>query len=369
MLPNTVLVRTLFAGTLLVASACMDISPPTLIDVDESEFLHSVVLPFRSAVYGVGDSDSVGVSVRMVSGESLSPDPTALRFRITPVQSAVVIDSTGKLKVNDFYSDPRGTGLKLIATYTTGTVTKADTATLYITQKSHDIGTFSITSLDSARGGLMFFTGMITGSSAGLPHFNLTLLTDKGEFPEGVDVVHHLHKFLSSSETGLRTFPVLEFQVFDFANINVNGSAPIGARFWLGLEGYLYGKHVKDSVEFTQMAPAEAGLTVTNDGGTLQVAASGSAISLVQPCANLIGQNVTADTVFLELSDPGPQISCDGVSLESGTVMIPPGSFFGFGIVGKLAYKPGTIITWRAYKKDAPNASIGKGSFDFRGIN
>lgn len=360
--------KNVFSGlllTLLISPiACMDVSPPVVVEVDESELLHSIVLPFQKAVYGVGDSDSIGVTVRLVSGDTIVPDPGSLSWRITPVQSAVTVDSTGKLAVNAFYADPGRRGLNLIATYTTGTVTRADTGIVFITDKSYEIETFSLTSLDSARGSMLFYTMLFQGSRDGVPHFDLQIRDRNGDVPAGLDISRQLEQFLSSTETGVRMPNVLDLQIFEEGFILVNGFAPVGGRYWIGIGGYLYGKHFKDSVEFTQLAQAELMLTVAEDNGRLSVT-SGVEGAVIQPCANIIGQNMTSDTIFIELSEPEPQLSCGGISLPAGPIAIPPG----LGLNGKIAYKDGTVVTWRAYKKGAPNVSVGNGSFEFRSVN
>lgn len=351
--------------TLLISPlACMDVSPPVLVEVDESEILHSIVLPFQKAVYGVGDYDSIGVTIRLVSGDTIIPDPASLSWRISPVQSAVTVDSTGKLVVNAFYSDPGQRGLSLIVSYTTGTVTRADTGTVFITDKSYEIETFSLTSLDSSRGSMLFYTAVLQGSVYGVPHFDLQVHDKTGEAPVGLNVSRHLEQFMSSTETGIRMPRVLDLGIFEERYIIVNGNAPIGGRYWIGIEGHLYGKHFKDSVEFTQLAPAEFMLNVADDNGRLRVT-SGTEGAVMQPCANVIGNNTTLDTIFVELSHPEPQLSCGGVSLPFGAIVIPPG----LGLIGKLGYKGGAVISWRAYKQGAPSASLGKGSFEFRSIH
>ena len=137
------------AVTFLVVG-CMDINPPTsAADISQDELLHSISLPFSKAVYAVGYRDSVVVTGRLVNGDTFAIDPSQISWSTSLGTQVVTVDSSGILNVNGYTTAK----VSLYASYQNGEISRADTATIYISSTPIEIQEYSLTSLDSAKGG------------------------------------------------------------------------------------------------------------------------------------------------------------------------------------------------------------------------
>lgn len=361
---NRKILYRIFVSTLSVLGmGCMDVSPPSVVSVSKDELLHSVVLPFQKAIYGVGDVDSISVYARLVSGDSLLLLPTDFTWQIIPTQSAVTIDSAGIIRVNQYRSTPTARSLQLVVSYTTGSITRSATASLFITENSYDVRTFTLKALDSAKGASMTLSSFLSGGSTkGLPQFEVEIKDVNNSVVPILDYAMHLQQFTVRQSTGARVPNNISLR-FSPTGTYANAAAPVG-RYWVGLSGRLYGKNYQDSILFTQLAPAEAGFSISASGGSLAIVVA--APGIIQPCASIPIMNLTNDTIVLELSQPQPERTCDGEWPQTGPIIVP-GRYQGVARV--LGYNSGTVLSWKLYAKENLHSPAATGKWQFADID
>ncbi len=333
---------------------CMDVSPP-LVKASNEDRVHNVVLPFDIGVYAEGDSDSLPVYVRMVSGDSATLPPGEISFRFNPVQAAITIDSLGRLKINSYYAALSVNGVNLIASHTLGGVTRSDTAKLFVTQQKYDVARIKITPLDSAKGGVVTFVTQITGDMSGLPEYKIEAFDSNDDPVTNIDFDRFLSRFVTSYTNGTRLPPVIKVN-FSAQKAYMRGNAPVGT-YWAGIESYLYGKYVKDSTVFNQLTPAEIMFSFLPTSMT-------AVTEVLQPCALLAVRNLAPDTILVDLSDIPHDIVCAGQDPALSSYVLPPRFV---AVVGALGYKDGTTIEWKATNMRT-KSSVASGKFRFRHV-
>lgn len=342
---------------LLIVSACMDISPPDSIEVDGESLLHSIDLPFKRAVYSVGQTDSIVPVVRLVSGDSLYVSQSLLAYSLDAPAAAISIDSLGRLDIKALYNGANGQGARLVVTHKLGEITKADTARVFVTNELYSVDSLRLYSLDTARSGSIALSQLLLGGLLSrVPKFNIVVYDNNGDSIPGLSLSNHFVPFLREVKTGAKVPQLIELAIQQ-NQIWARANAPSGS-YWLGLEGYFNGNKVRDSIKFTQLSHAEFYLQITNVNGRAQAVANSK---VIQPCALLPIFNATADTIVLDFSEAPSATTC-GEGITTSQVVIPP---FYRAVVGALGYPGGTNTQWTAYKKALPSDLIGSGTIRF----
>lgn len=359
-----------FAGAAALAASlgCMDISPPVRTESSDDKLLHSIHLPFEKAVYGVGDTDSIVVFGTLVTGDTTNIDPSKIKWRLSPATSALQIDTiTGVIRaIQSNATTLTGEGLTLHASYTMGETTRTTYARIYITSNTYNIQKFQAKSLDSARGGGLgnsyILLSIFRGQILDVPQADLDVRDDNENVPLQFNPLDHVAYFLTDAETGMR----FGSQKISFLNppppayppgLYIFGNAPAGD-YWIGMEAYMYGKHFKDSIRFTQMSSAEIYFNVTNASGAPSVTASAT---VAQPCAVVLISNASSDTISIEM--PPPDFECSGgIPAPSGRIVVPPGSVFTAVRARSLGYADGSTAEWKAFLGSSSQREIAKGS-------
>ncbi len=346
---------------LITMSSCMDINPPLKVDADSDQLLHSVVLPFEKGVYGVGDSDSLAVFGILVTGDTIQLDPLDLKWVISPTTSALQVDSVGRIKAIQTNTSIANNGLTLTVSYTLGETTRSDAAKIYITTQKYEIDKFELSSPDSARSGSLInsyvWLSLLQGQILNIPRLNTELKDIDGVTPPQVNYMQHFTQFLTDFETGKRytTMKVNYVTLFNYpAGLYIFANAPLG-KYWLGTETYMYGKHIKDSILFTQLPSAEFSILISQTTGLIE---SSGKVSVAQPCATAIAYNPFKDTVYVEL--PPADVECEGqVSSPEGRIAIRPGFR---GKIRTLGYASGSTQIWKSFSNSTSQTPNGSGT-------
>ncbi len=346
----------------VAVSACMDINPPVKLENSGGPLLHSIHLPFSRGIYGVGDTDSIAVYSVLATGDTIFVAPDSVHWRISPVSSALEVDSVGRLTAISTNTSIASNGLNLIVSYTLGEITKADTAKIFITNGRYDIETFRMTMPDSNRGGAMTLSLFVPGAvvPADYPQLSMEVKDANDSSPPQMNFVNHFDRFLTSAETG-RRFSVIRVSITSTAvfptGLHVRGNAPPG-EYWIGLETYMYGRYLKDSVRFTQMASAEVYFLASAASTGITLTANAT---VIQPCAIAVIRNTSRDTVAIEL--PAADYDCAGDTSSPERIVIPPG-------VGRkirtLGYAVGSTKEWKAFIGAASRNVIASGTVTVR---
>lgn len=335
----------------------MDISPPIGDHNGSGVLLHRITLPFEVAVYGVGNTDSLFVHGVILDGTPYEIDPATVRWSIRPFNTLVSLDSVGRLQIHAETSQE----FTIIASYTVDAVTKADTAKLYVTEKTYDIESFRLTALDSARVGVAspFSIWSLTPESIS-PKVRLDIFDREGqgiEIEGGTSIYKKIFtRFMRDYETGARVgngLNAVYLSTTDFVLVSPVG-IPVRP-YWFGLSTYLYGQPYRDSIQFTSLPPAVVMLLASESMGRLEVTTQEY---YAQPCAVFGVQNGTNDTLVVELSKSTADRECGGVLPNFDTRQIPPGTMFPLPwvtafAVTSLGYDPGQSITWTVRRNGA----------------
>lgn len=357
----------LLIGACLIVS-CMDISPPSKIDVSSEEILHSIHLPFPKAVYGVGAIDTLSVVGILVTGDTIHISPSDIKWRFSRLTDAIEVDSLGVLRV----LQNSATAIKVYASYKLGETTREASTDVFITDRSYDIETFKINSLDSARAGSLanayFVLGVVGGEKIDFSQMELDILDVNGITPDQLSLnsLTHISYSVYSAATGksIATSEIINFvnKTFGFVNpimhpkgLYVHGNIQPG-KYWIVIEAYLYKKHLRDSILFTQLPSAEVyfGASMLADGARAVVA---SAI-IAQSCAIAWINNGMRDTLSLEL--PPSDFECEGGLPSSGNrVVVPPSTTMK---LRSLGYHDGTTVEWKAFVGSTSKKPIASGT-------
>lgn len=337
----------LLLGIYLTAG-CMDISPPSKIDVNSDEILHSIHLPFPKAVYGVGMIDTLSVVGVLVTGDTIHIEPLDIKWRLARVTDALKIDSLGVLSA----LQSSATAIKVYASYKLGETTREASVDVFITDHSYDINTFKVHSLDSARTGALFnaylVLGVMRGEKFNFSQLKLEVADVNGIPPAQISLnsLTHVSQFLSSATTGKAVVASKRLNFFNPLlypqGLYVNGGGQPG-EYWLGMEAYFYKKYLRDSILFTQLRSAELYFGANQSpSGVVTVS---TPVSITQPCALALFNNTTRDTISVEL--PPPEIECEGgVPSPGDRIIIPPLTAMK---MRSLGYRDGTSVEWKAF--------------------
>lgn len=326
----------------------MDISPPSKVDVSSEEILHSIHLPFPKAVYAVGAIDTLSVVGILVTGDTIHIQPSDIQWRLSRVTDAIQVDSLGVLRA----LQSSATEIRVYASYKLGETTREASVGVFITDHNYDIETFKVRSLDSARTGALtnayLVLGVFRGERFNFSQLELEIADVNGITPEQISLnsLTHVSPFQSSAATGNVVVAAKRLGFFDPIlypkGLYVNGNGQPG-EYWLGMEAYLYKKHLRDSILFTQLRSAEVyfGASQSANG----VVGVGASVSIAQPCALALLNNTTRDTISVEL--PPPEFECDGgVPSPGDRIVIPPSTAMK---LRSLGYHDGTIVEWKAF--------------------
>lgn len=338
----------------------MDITPPLYTGSEGEQLLHSIRFPFKKAVYAVGDTDSIAVTGVLVNGDTFAIDPVEIQWSVIPVSSSFQVDSTGRIRAVSSSSSLVSSGLTLRGRYTLGETTRSVDAQIYITPDRYEVDRFELKSADSARGGyfVTYFAlfGIVQGQRVNLSELDAKVIDINGETIPTLNFLNHFSFFSTDNRTGNR----FQFSRIVLLNLPTQSGLPISAtaplgNYWIGLESYIYGKHLRDSFEFTQLAAAEVAFIINRGGGALPSVFAQTTVA--QPCAILIANNGSSDTVYLEL--PPPDIECtDGIPVNNLRIPIVPG----FSKLRSLGYKHGSIKEWKAYISPTAQNPLAGGS-------
>lgn len=349
----------LLLGIYLIAG-CMDISPPSKVDVNTEEILHSIRLPFASAVYGIGAIDTLLVTGVLVTGDTIHIEPADIKWRVSRVTDAIHIDSLGVLQA--FRSS--AAAIRVYAAYKLGETTRETSVDVFITDDSYDIETFKVHSLDSARTGALtnayLILGVLGGERFNFPQLKLDIADINGVIPSQISLnsLMHVNPFVTSATTGKAVVAAKRLSFFDPflypKGLYVNGGGQPGD-YWLGLKAYIYKKHLRDSILFTQLRSAELYFVSSQSAsGAISVH---NFVSTVQPCALVVFNNPTRDTISVEL--PPPEIECEGGLRSPGDrIVIPPSTAMK---LRSLGYRDGTNAEWKAFVGSTSEKPIASG--------
>lgn len=322
-------------GAIIALGACMDVSPPAGKKASGEELLHSVILPFNKAILGVGDTLTIVPRGRLINGDTIDLDLSTVKYSLFPLSGAVTVDSTGLLKVSAVASSY----VTLTVNYTLGDKTGTATSHIYTRQDRYDVSHIEIFSLDSAKGGQIL--------SGDRPSYGIRVHTTDGDTLPGLEYRNMLSFFYTDSTTSNRSAdPGFSIQPDLKGHPNIFSILQLGGNFygkpiWIGVEGLVFNKYVRDSAVFTSLYPAE-GLVQPEEvenGTVLEYTHN----VYVTSCGLFTLYNFKPYQLEVEFSKPTNELSCGGATVESGPLVAAP-----FSIASrKLALPVGDSLSWK----------------------